>query len=184
MNTKAIRRTTLRCCVATHLAKRTKAIQRTTSFCLDIGVAGTLYFIAWSLSLTLSLSITGAIMFYPEVGVKVFIIDSASTKNTEEIVLHIRRVFNYVANENCIEPRTGPLGFQRCLLYQDEQGRLFNLMLSKHSISLAATWLEYLESFSGCHAIMAVTVLSRSFPCMANGSYFEKRAFVSLRFAH
>lgn len=110
----------------------------------------------------------------PEVGVKVFIIDSASAKNTEEVVQHIRRVAGYVASENSTEQRTGPLGFQRCLFYQDDQGRLFNLMLSRYSVGPAGTWLEYLESFSGAQAMVALTVLCRSLPCLTNGSYSRK----------
>jgi hypothetical protein len=105
----------------------------------------------------------------------VFVIDSSTIRNTEEVVHHIRRVVGFVASENSIEPRTGPLGFQRCLLYQDEQGRLFNLMLSKHCIGPAATWLEYLESFSGRLAMIALVVLSRSVPCLLDGQYSMTR---------
>lgn len=103
-----------------------------------------------------------------QVGVKVFVIDSKSTDTTEDIVANIRRVVGFVASENCVGPDAGPLGFQRCLLYQDEQGRLFNLMVSKHAVGPAGTWLEYLDSFSGCEAMMAITVICRSFPCIAN----------------
>lgn len=98
-----------------------------------------------------------------------FVIDSASIKNTEEVVQHIRRVVGFVANENSTEQRVGSLGFQRCLLYQDEQGRLFNLMLAKHCIGPASTWLEYLESFSGRLAMIALVVLCRSIPCLLDG---------------
>jgi hypothetical protein len=100
----------------------------------------------------------------------VFVIDSETTENTEDLLKHVRRVVGYVARENCIAPRSGPLGFQRCLFYQDDQGRLFNLVLSKHTIGPASTWLQYLDSFSGSQAMMALTVLCRSFPCIANGT--------------
>lgn len=98
-------------------------------------------------------------------------IDAASTKNTEDVIKHVRRVVGFVARENCIQPRSGPLGFQRCLFYQDEQGRLFNLMFSSHTVGPASTWLEYLDTFSGGQAMMALTVLCRSFPCIANGKH-------------
>jgi hypothetical protein len=103
-----------------------------------------------------------------QVGVKVFVIDSKSTENTGDVVAHIRRVVGFVARENLVVPQTGPLGFQRCLLYQDEQGRLFNLMVSKHAVGPVATWLEQLDSFSGCEAMIAIAVLCRSLPCIAN----------------
>lgn len=99
-----------------------------------------------------------------------FVIDSETTENTEDLLKHVRRVVGYVARENCVAPRSGPLGFQRCLFYQDDQGRLFNLVLSKHTIGPASTWLQYLDSFSGSQAMMALTVLCRSFPCIANGT--------------
>jgi hypothetical protein len=102
------------------------------------------------------------------VGVKVFVID-ATTKNAEEVVELIRRVVGSVAAENFSEPRAGPLGFQRCLLYQDKQGRLFNLLLSRHTLGPAATWQEYLASFSGGQAMAALTVLCRSLPCVTKG---------------
>ena len=103
-----------------------------------------------------------------QVGVKVFVIDSKSTDNTKDVVDHIKRVVGFVARENCVVPKNGPLGFQRCLLYQDEEGRLFNLMLSKHAVGPAGTWQELLDSFSGCEAMMAITVLCRSLPCIVN----------------
>ena len=109
---------------------------------------------------------TAIIETLQDMGVKVFIIDAKSIKSTEDIVMHIRRVVGYVARENSIEPRTGPLGFQRCLLYQDHQGRLFNLMLPAHSTGPAKTFQEYMESFSGREAMIAATVLCRSLPCM------------------
>jgi len=112
---------------------------------------------------------TAIIETLQEMGVKVFIIDAKSVKSTADVVLHIRRVVGFVARENSIEPRTGPLGFQRCLLYQDQQGRLFNLMLPSHSTGPSGPYLQYLESFSGREAMIAATVLCRSLPCMTEG---------------
>ena len=100
-----------------------------------------------------------------DLGVKVFIIDSISTTTTADILHHVRRVVGYIARENRVLPKTGPLGYQRVLLYQDHQGRLFNLMLSKHAVGPAAPYQEYLDSFSGLQAMCALTVLSRSLPC-------------------
>ena len=109
-----------------------------------------------------------------ELGIKVFVIDSNSTTSTSDIVMHIQRVVKYVSRENCIEPSTGPLGFQRCLLYQDQQGRLFNLTLPSHTVGPAETYKNYLESFSGLQAMIAATVLCRSLACISAGMFLEK----------
>lgn len=117
---------------------------------------------------------------YP-VGVKVYVIDSESTANAEEVLLHVKRVVGYVAAESALaneEPsndksEASAVGvggnFQRCLLYLDEQGRLFNLTLSNHSVGPVGTWVEYISSFSSMEAIIAIMVLCRSLPCLASG---------------
>jgi hypothetical protein len=109
-----------------------------------------------------------------DLGVKVFVIDGSVVKKTIDIVSHIKRISSYVARENTVEPFTGPLGFQRCLLYKDKQGRLFNLTLPQHAIGPVGRWQEYLETFSVTEAVVALTVLCRSFPCMAEGTESSK----------
>lgn len=106
-----------------------------------------------------------------DMGVKVFIIDSVSTPTTADIIHHVRRVVGYIARENRVLPKTGPLGYQRCLLYQDHQGRLFNLLLSAHAVGPASTWQEYLDTFSGRQAMIAITVLARSLACITQGAF-------------
>lgn len=101
-----------------------------------------------------------------KMGIKVFVIDAQNTKRTEEVVQHIRRVVGFVARENSMSAEQASA--QRVLFYQDEQGRLFNLVLSRHVTGPAGTWKEYLESFSGLEALMALTVLCRSLPCIAS----------------
>lgn len=54
---------------------------------------------------------------------------------------------------------------QRCLLYRDENGRLFNLTLNNGCSGLAGTWKSLLLSFSGLQALVALTVLTRAFGC-------------------
>lgn len=58
------------------------------------------------------------------------------------------------------------LGYQRCLLYQDSQGNLFNLVLAKHASGPSEKWLDFLHSYSGVQAMMALVILCRSFPCV------------------
>ena len=105
-----------------------------------------------------------------EMRVRVYVIEGKSIRNTQDILDHIRRVVGFVARENRIHEKTGPLGYQRCLLYQDPDGRLFNLTLAKHAVGPAPRWEEYLDSFSGKEAMIALTVLCRSFPCATEGT--------------
>ena len=116
-----------------------------------------------------------------DLGVKVFIIDSVSTPTSTDILHHVKRVVGYIAKENRVLPKTGPLGYQRCLLYQDHQGRLFNLMLSKHAIGPAGKFQEYLDSFSALEAVIALTVLSRSFPCASQRKFEPSFSVVDYR---
>ena len=138
------------------------------------------------------------------VGVKVYVIDSASTTNAEEVLQHVKRVIRYVATEN--RSRRGGVAsdntqvnsvssqeaaasttlnnhsFQRCLLYLDGQGRLYNLTLSTHSIGPASRYMEYLTTFSNMEAIIALTILCRSVPCIFNENAIQnlKPAYLSL----
>ena len=115
-----------------------------------------------------------------DMGVKVFIIDGTNVSSTKEILKHIKRVIGFVARENQILQQAG--GFQRCLLYQDKQGRLFNLLLSQHAVGPASKWHDYLDSFSGLEAMVALTVLARSFPCAMEDAQIEslQPAYLSL----
>jgi hypothetical protein len=107
-----------------------------------------------------------------EMRVRVYVIQQdKSIRNTKDILDHIRRVVGFVARENRIHEKTGPLGYQRCLLYPDPEGRLFNLTLAKHAVGPASKWEEYLDSFSGKEAMIALTVLCRSFPCATEGMH-------------
>jgi len=54
---------------------------------------------------------------------------------------------------------------QRCLLYRDENGRLFNLTLNNGAGGLAGTWKSLLISYSGMQAMAALTILARAFAC-------------------
>jgi hypothetical protein len=82
-----------------------------------------------------------------EMRVRVYVVEGKSSRNSKDIVDHIRRVVEFVARENRIHERTGPLGYQRCLLYEDHEGRLFNLTFPKHAVGPAPRWEEYLDSF-------------------------------------
>jgi hypothetical protein len=99
-------------------------------------------------------------------GITAFIIDARHAATTPEIMEHVRRVITFVSAEN----RTfAPASFQRCLLYQDKDGLLYNLTLPKYSAGLASKWQEYVDSFSAFRATIAVAVLMRSIPCSQEG---------------
>ena len=135
------------------------------------------------------------------VGVKVYVIDAASTSNANEVLQHVKRVIRYVATEsrnrrdanssndtanssmNQIgNTTTNNESFQRCLLYLDGQGRLYNLSLSTHSIGPVSRYMEYLTTFSNMEAIIALTILCRSAPCIFNENTIQnlKPAYLSL----
>lgn len=119
-----------------------------------------------------------------DLGVKVFIIESKSIQTTADILHHVRRVVGFVARENRYTRYAenmsedlasevtviNPLGFQRCLLYQDKTGRLFNLILAPHAMGPAAKFEDYLDSFSGLQALIALTIMMRTFSCIPHDS--------------
>lgn len=107
-----------------------------------------------------------------DLGVKVFIIEAKSIDSTADILHHVKRVVGFVARENCVlgQSSSAGLGFQRCLLYQDRYGRLLNLTLAHHAAGPTAKFQDYLDSFSGLEAMIALTVLARSFPCAMEGT--------------
>ena len=114
---------------------------------------------------------TAVIETLRQMGVQVFVIDAKNTETAEDTVNHIKRVVNFATRENSMHRRNGDLGYQRCLFFQDEQGRLFNLMMSRYVTGPVGTWKQYMDSFSGREAMMALTVLCRSIPCVGNGMF-------------
>lgn len=54
----------------------------------------------------------------------------------------------------------------RCLLYEDEKGRLFNLLVAGDFSGLAHSYDSMLDRASGVEAICALVVLLRSFACV------------------
>jgi hypothetical protein len=131
-----------------------------------------------------SLRRTAIISALQDLGVKVFIIDSVSTPSTSDVMHHVRRVVGYMARENqTLANTTGPLGYQRCLLYQDTQGRLFNLLLSRHAMATEPTKYEQqIDSFSALHAIVAMTVLCRLLPILLQSEsnyYYDTKSAIN-----
>eukprot|EP00522_Entomoneis_paludosa_P012905 CAMPEP_0172444002 /NCGR_PEP_ID=MMETSP1065-20121228/4160_1 /TAXON_ID=265537 /ORGANISM="Amphiprora paludosa, Strain CCMP125" /LENGTH=499 /DNA_ID=CAMNT_0013194419 /DNA_START=77 /DNA_END=1577 /DNA_ORIENTATION=- len=120
-----------------------------------------------------------------DMGVKVFIIEAKSIETTADILHHVHRVVDYVSRENQLFSAgyvdedgnpADPLGFQRCLLYQDRSGRLFNLVMAKHAVGPASQYESLMTSFSGIEAMALITILCRSFACVAKGATLDNLA--------
>ena len=69
---------------------------------------------------------------------------------------------------------------QRCLLYRDANGRLYNLTLNNGSSGLAGTWKSLLISYSGLQALVALTILTRAYACADVSNAILKPGYLSL----
>ena len=67
--------------------------------------------------------------------------------------------------EHASKSKTSGCQNQRCFLYRDQNGRLYNLTLKNGCGGLAGSWMSGNTSFSGLQALVAMTVLSRVLPC-------------------
>jgi hypothetical protein len=54
---------------------------------------------------------------------------------------------------------------QRCILYRDPEGRLFNLTLASHTTAQAKKWEDSIQSFSVVQAVCIFVLLLRAYPC-------------------
>ena len=112
-------------------------------------------------------------------GITAFIIDSQHATTTPDIMEHVQRVITFVGKEN----RTfAPAVFQRCLLYQDKDGLLYNLVLPTYTAGLASKWQEYVDGFSAFQAILALSLLLRSLPCAEEGTISLERVHATCYF--
>ena len=99
-----------------------------------------------------------------ELGVKAYIVDEMAVKNTSDVIFHVNNILTSIEQENTAPVAGRILGAQRCLLFQDHQSRLFNLVFSTDSTGQRRLWEEHLESFSTIRAVSALVILLRSFP--------------------
>ncbi|GKY90464.1 hypothetical protein MPSEU_000020200 [Mayamaea pseudoterrestris] len=98
-------------------------------------------------------------------GVKVYVIKGENCADTGEVLKQVKRIVNLISMATRVLPMSGSLEYERALLYQDHNERLFNLLISHHAVGPSETWKNYLDSFSGLEAMIALLVLIRSFPC-------------------
>jgi hypothetical protein len=97
-----------------------------------------------------------------DAGILVYIIDSKICITLHEIVDSVHKVIDNVCRDP--EYQDHPKN-QKCLLYRDVDGRLFNLTLTSDYSSLEGTWRDVLQSFSILQAMVLLTFLTRSFSC-------------------
>ena len=107
-----------------------------------------------------------------DAGILVYIIDARVCITLHEIVDSIHKVIENVCRDP--EYQDHPKN-QRCLLYRDVDGRLFNLTLTSDYGNMEATWRELVQSFSIVQALVMLTFLTRSFSCAVdiNGDDLE-----------
>eukprot|EP00536_Pseudo-nitzschia_multiseries_P000726 jgi/Psemu1/233957/estExt_Genewise1.C_90083 len=92
----------------------------------------------------------------------VYIIDAKVCVTLAEVVDGIRRVVDHVRLDP--EYRDHPRN-QKCILYRDFEGRLFNLVLTSEYSNMEGKWRGNLESFSVVQAAALFTFLTRSLAC-------------------
>lgn len=76
----------------------------------------------------------------------------------------LRQVVRHVAASKS-DPTKSRYENQRCLLYRDENGRLFNLTLDNGASGLAGTWKGISMAHSGTQAVAALAILTRAYAC-------------------
>ena len=92
----------------------------------------------------------------------VYIIDAKVCVTLADIVDGIRKVVDHVCRD--LEYRDHPSN-QKCILYRDYDGRLFNLVLTSEYSNLVGKWRGNLDSFSVVQAAALVTFLARVLSC-------------------
>jgi len=99
-----------------------------------------------------------------KLGMRVYVI----SHDTPHLFEDIRDVIEVVSNEDRRLNGKSDKNNSRCLLYQDAQGRLYNLCLEYYAAGVSAGWRSQVMKFAGFQATLALTVLCRAFPCAGN----------------
>ena len=109
-----------------------------------------------------------------EFGITVYLAehDTVNTALLKQVISHV----TVNRNDRSKEPHEN----QRCILYRDKNGQLYNLTVDNGSGGLASTWKSLLLSFSGLQAMVALSVLTRAFACMNPESRVKPGYFLGL----
>jgi hypothetical protein len=70
-------------------------------------------------------------------------------ENTTDLLKDIREIIDKVSRENRNIAFFDPKFKMRCCLLEDKDGRLFNLVVSEHTVGSVSEWVSTLSSFSG-----------------------------------
>lgn len=109
-----------------------------------------------------------------EFGITVYLAehDTVNMKLLRQVISHV----SANKNDNSRERHEN----QRCILYRNKDGQLFNLTLNNGSGGLAGAWKNLIISFSGLQAMVAMCVLARAFACMNPNSNVQPGYFLGL----
>jgi hypothetical protein len=109
-----------------------------------------------------------------EFGITVYMAehDTVNIELLKQVITHV----TLNRNDRSKEPHEN----QRCILYRNKNGQLFNLTIDDGSSGLASTWKNLLLSFSGLQAMVALSVLTRAFACMNSESNVKPGYFLGL----
>ncbi|KAL3769351.1 hypothetical protein ACHAW5_008779 [Stephanodiscus triporus] len=91
----------------------------------------------------------------------------------------LSRVVRHV-QASSLDGSKSPYYHQRCLLYRDECGRLYNLTLNNGCEGLAGTWKGLCIEYSGFQAMVALTVLTRAYACADVAGAIIKSGYISV----
>ena len=107
-----------------------------------------------------------------EFGITVYLVDSDNVD-----VALLRQVVEHVSASRSDRSKS-TYANQRCLLYRDKSGRLYNLTLNNGCDGLATTWRSLHVMYSGLQAMIAFTVLSRAYGCADVANSLLKSTYI------
>jgi hypothetical protein len=106
-------------------------------------------------------------------GVRVFVVSFLNTGYDKAKLWNAIR--GIIREASSMERKCGCYGPERCLLYQDDKGRLFNLMIQGEYSGLASQWRSGIATFSGLESMAALVMFVRAFGCTADINFTSIR---------
>lgn len=98
-------------------------------------------------------------------GIKTFIVVSGHEDSTSEILQRVRDVIDFVS----ILKTSHNTSLKCCLLFQDTDGLLYNLLVPHQASGPFSQWQSNMNEFSGIQAMSALAILARILPCIGAG---------------
>ena len=108
-------------------------------------------------------------------GIKTFIVVSGHEDDTSEILQRVRDVIDFVS----ILKRSHSASLKCCLLFQDTDGLLYNLVVPDQASGPFSQWQSNMNEFSGIQAMAILSILARVFPCI--GCKYLNLGYISCR---